>query len=56
VLGSATAIFFAIYLGLRETLLVGGVLYLLALCILRLSPGPDTRSGAITGERIPVSL
>lgn len=30
VLGSATAIFVAIYLGLRETLLVGGVMYILA--------------------------
>ncbi|HEY7337863.1 MAG TPA: hypothetical protein VH639_23425 [Bryobacteraceae bacterium] len=31
VLGSAAAIFFAIYLGLRATLLIGGVLYLFAL-------------------------
>jgi hypothetical protein len=30
VLGSATAIFLAIYLGLRETLLVGGILYICA--------------------------
>jgi hypothetical protein len=30
VLGSASAIFLAIYLGLRETLLVGGLMYLFA--------------------------
>jgi hypothetical protein len=30
VLGSATAIFLAIYLGLRETLIAGGVMYILA--------------------------
>ena len=35
VLGSAGAIFFAIYLGLRETLLLGGVLYLGALFVIK---------------------
>lgn len=35
VLGSALAIFFALYLGLRTTLLLGGLLYLLALLTLR---------------------
>jgi len=35
VLGSAAAIFFAIYLGLRETLLLGGALYLGALFIVK---------------------
>jgi len=35
VLGSAGAIFLAIYLGLRETLLVGGLLYLGALVVLQ---------------------
>ena len=30
VLGSASAIFLAIYLGLRETLLVGGIMYISA--------------------------
>jgi hypothetical protein len=35
VLGSALAIFLALYLGLRETLLVGGALYLAALGALR---------------------
>jgi hypothetical protein len=35
VLGSAGAIFFAIYLGLRETLLLGGVLYLGALYVIK---------------------
>jgi hypothetical protein len=38
VLGSVSAIFLAIYLGLRETLLVGGAMYLCALVILRLTP------------------
>jgi len=37
VLGSVSAIFLAIYLGLRETLMAGGALYLLALVILRLT-------------------
>jgi len=35
VLGSAAAIFFAIYLGLRETLLLGGLLYLGALLVIK---------------------
>ncbi|MBI2690273.1 MAG: hypothetical protein HYX27_28535 [Acidobacteria bacterium] len=35
VLGSAAAIFFAIYLGLRETLLLGGLLYLGALIVVK---------------------
>jgi len=35
VLGSAAAIFFAIYLGLRETLLIGGALYLGALYVIK---------------------
>ena len=35
VLGSAGAIFFAIYLGLRETLLLGGLLYVCAMLIIR---------------------
>jgi hypothetical protein len=34
VLGSAAAIFLAIYLGLRETLLIGGMLYILAAWIM----------------------
>jgi hypothetical protein len=37
VLGSASAIFLAIYLGLRETLLIGGVLYVLAAVVIRLT-------------------
>jgi len=39
VLGSATAIFLAIYLGLRETLQVGGLLYILAVASVNLSRG-----------------
>jgi hypothetical protein len=35
VLGSATAIFLAIYLGLRETLLVGGLLYAAAAVVMK---------------------
>lgn len=35
VLGSAAAIFFAIYLGLRETLLLGGALYLGAFIVIK---------------------
>lgn len=37
VLGSASAIFLAIYLGLRETLLIGGCMYLLALIVIKLT-------------------
>jgi hypothetical protein len=47
VLGSASAIFFAIYIGLRATLLLGGCLYLLALLAVRASgrtPSPSVRS------------
>jgi hypothetical protein len=38
VLGSVAAIVLAIYLGLRETLLIGGAMYLCALAALQLSP------------------
>ena len=37
VLGSAMSIFLALYLGLRETLLVGAVLYLGAMVVLKWS-------------------
>jgi spermidine synthase len=37
VMGSAGAIFFAIYFGLRETLLLGGALYLAALVLVKLT-------------------
>ena len=37
VLGSATAIFLAIYLGLRETLLIGGMLYIAAAVLMKSS-------------------
>jgi hypothetical protein len=43
--GSASAIFLAIYLGLRETLLAGGVLYVCALGTVRL-----TEESAETGR------
>ncbi len=46
VLGSASAIFLAIYLGLQNTLLVGGLLYLLALAVVKLtrhSPLPQNQ-------------
>jgi hypothetical protein len=38
VLGSVSAIMLAIYLGLRETLLIGGVMYCGALVIIKLTP------------------
>ena len=41
VLGSVTALVLAIYLGLRETLLIGGAMYLCALAVLRLSRRAD---------------
>jgi hypothetical protein len=44
VMGSATAIFLAIYLGLRETLLAGGFLYLAALLVVRTSGSRKTAS------------
>jgi predicted membrane-bound spermidine synthase len=37
VLGSATAIFLAIYLGLRETLVIGGMLYIAAAALMKSS-------------------
>ncbi|MBC7924287.1 MAG: hypothetical protein H7039_01385 [Bryobacteraceae bacterium] len=37
VLGSASAIFLAVYLGLRGTLLVGGLLYVMAVVVIRLT-------------------
>ena len=43
VLGSASAIFLAIYLGLRETLLVGGIMYILA-CLTVISSRYSTSS------------
>jgi hypothetical protein len=40
VLGSASAIFLAIYVGLRQTLLIGGCMYLLAFLIIKLTVQP----------------
>lgn len=37
VLGSVSSIFFAIYIGLRETLMIGGTMYLCALALVHLS-------------------
>lgn len=37
VLGSASAIFLGIYIGLRETMLVGGLMYILAACVIYLT-------------------
>jgi hypothetical protein len=42
VLGSASAIFLAIYLGLRETLLIGGCMYLLALIVIKITRQAQT--------------
>ena len=41
VLGSAAAIFLAIYIGLRATLLAGGALYLCAMLVIVLTPAPS---------------
>ncbi|MGE5648535.1 MAG: hypothetical protein ACM336_22380 [Acidobacteriota bacterium] len=43
VLGSVSAIVFAIYFGLRETMLLGGVMYLLALAALQVSGTPKAK-------------
>jgi hypothetical protein len=45
VLGSASAIFLAIYLGLRETLIVGGLMYIAAAALIKSSKpkAPDSR-------------
>ena len=47
VLGSASAIFLAIYIGLRETLLVGGVMYICACLTVISSRYSSRRSTAI---------
>ncbi len=54
VLGSASAIFFAIYFGLRATLLLGGFLYLLALISVRISARAQqsSASNAIPSGRL----
>ncbi|MBZ5624061.1 MAG: hypothetical protein LAQ69_35985 [Acidobacteriia bacterium] len=40
VLGSGSSIFLALYLGLRETLLIGGLMYLCAFLLVRLTRSP----------------
>jgi len=40
VLGSAGSILLALYLGLRETLLIGGLMYLGAWLVVKLTPAP----------------
>jgi hypothetical protein len=45
VMGSACAIFFALYLGLQQTLLLGGALYLAALLVVRREGVSDSRAG-----------
>ncbi len=53
VMGSAAAMFLAIYFGLRLTLIAGGVLYLLAWVCATLSPlFDDVRAAARAAERI----
>ena len=49
VLGSASAIFLAIYMGLRATLLIGAVAYLCALTVVRIERKPAT---VPVGERV----
>jgi hypothetical protein len=50
VLGSASAIFLAIYLGLRETLLVGGIMYICA-CLTVISSGRADARNLQTTEK-----
>jgi hypothetical protein len=47
VMGSAAAMFLAIYLGLKVTIVIGGVLYLAALASVVWSPLGRTRSGEV---------
>jgi len=56
VLGSAGAIFLAIYVGLRATLVIGAALYLCALIVIRLTKANPlgTRSSG-TPETLPSS-
>jgi hypothetical protein len=51
VLGSASAIFLAIYLGLRVTLLIGGGMYLVALAAVRV-----TRKAPRNLAAVPIPL
>ena len=53
VMGSAGAIFLAIYLGLRTTLLIGGALYLVALVVARFES--RRQPTAVTLEPAPVA-
>ena len=48
VLGSASAIFLAIYLGLRGTLLIGGVMYVLAAVIIGVTQVEITEPEAVS--------
>ena len=51
VLGSAAAIFLAIYLGLRMTLISGGILYLGALAVIALTEDVRSRSAHADSDR-----
>lgn len=55
VMGSAGAIFLAIYLGLRTTLLIGGGLYLVALLVARLEASRKTPKPIVEQPAVEVS-
>jgi hypothetical protein len=52
VLGSAGAIFLAIYTGLRATLLFGGALYLVALAVIVVTHSQQPREPAVAARRV----
>jgi hypothetical protein len=53
VMGSAGAVFLAIYAGLRETLLTGGALYLLAMVMVRLTTAVRVKPEMSPGPHAP---
>ncbi|MGA2598459.1 MAG: hypothetical protein ABSH09_15890, partial [Bryobacteraceae bacterium] len=55
VMGSAGAIFLAIYLGLRTTLLIGGGLYLVALLVARVEASRKTPKPVVEQPAVEVS-
>jgi hypothetical protein len=54
VLGSVSAVIFAIYFGLRATLLVGGGLYLLALLLVSITRAPSPSDKSVTDSASPL--
>lgn len=54
VLGSASAVFLAIYLGLRDTLLIGGAMYVCALICVRLTEPARVTDVPLNEQPVPV--